>query len=206
MDIDKEYILKTECFIDNFEDIKKYLSFKSNDDCYVIQILQRKKDNSEQTKQSITKDTFIIYSLEDLNKIKEKCINIATRYNARVYINLNKKSLKRIAFGTLKCISDYIFSEDYRSVKNAYNSIACSSGVVNSSDKRWIIDIDDIDDKDSVMEILNKNNVIVHGIVKTPNGCHIITSPFNIKDIIIPKYIDIHKSNPTVLWSMVNGK
>jgi hypothetical protein len=85
---------------DNFEIIKQYLSFESSDDCYVIQIIKRNKDQdpSENHKSCSVKDVFYLYSLEDLDKIKDKCIFIAERYNARVYINLNKKSIKKLHY------------------------------------------------------------------------------------------------------------
>jgi hypothetical protein len=105
----------------------------------------------------------------------------------------------------MKHIADCIINEDYKSVRNSYNSTASSSGSSAPEYKRWIIDIDDTNDILTVEKILAENSVAcsqVLGTIKTPNGVHIITKPFNLQSVVLPKHINIHKNNPTVLWSL----
>jgi len=115
--------------------------------------------------------------------------------------------LKKIAFHTLSKISQQILNKDYTSVKNAYASV---SGLYTSElNKKWIIDIDE-KDRRFVNEVLNFINRIEQPVgekfvdlLETKNGFHLITKPFNLQEFK-QQYptIDVHKNNPTYLYSI----
>lgn len=198
--------------IDNFEQIKTLLDFPDEDTFYFAQIIMRKKDNPSTTGTNNNArliKAYYIKSVEHLEKAKDEMILLADHYNARVCINLNKRSFERTAFHTLKKITDQILNKDYKSVRRAYNS-AC--GEYSNGDKRWIIDIDTKDTSYLIPLTFELSKLRPEGnkvicTVPTKNGYHIITTPFDISGFnyifggwhTIPKP-DLHKNNPVNLY------
>lgn len=193
--------------IDNFDLIKPLLEFPDEDSFYFVQIIQRKKDGNNITGTNNTNRTIRTYritSQEKLMKLKDEMIGLANYFNARVGINLNKRSFEKTAFNTLRKMAEQMHNKDYRNVRSAYDS-AC--GLHNSStDKLWILDIDDIGRKanDFILyaerECHPEGNLFVTTL-PTKNGYHIIMRPFNTQKFS-EKFpdIDIHKNNPTNLY------
>ena len=199
--------------VDNFELIKSLISFESDDDFYMIQILKRRKENPELSSNCKLKDTFFIYSMKDMDTLKEKIINLCKIHNARAYFRINKRSLKTVALQTLRLIAEQISMGEYRASKNAY--ISCA-GKFPSGSKLWILDIDDPNEEKHVLDFIKEsetNNsmntkITVVANLKTINGVHLIVKPFNPKDYVkeftghkIPeKNVSIHKDSPTLLY------
>lgn len=195
--------------ISNFSKIRELLTFDSEDTFYHVQVMQRKKDHPHLTgnNDNRTVKTYYIKSKEQLDLEMDEMILLANYHNARVGINLNKRSFKALAFNTLKKMTDQILNEDYKAVRRAYNSV-CGS-INNDKDKKWIIDIDTKDEfflecVGSYIEecdpiIKDSSKIIV--LLETKNGFHLITSPFNVEQFK-KKYstIDIQKNNPTCLY------
>ena len=188
--------------IHNLNQIKTLLKFDSEDDFYHLQIIKRKKEHPELGSNSYIVKTYYVKSLEHLDNIFPEIINICNFHNARACINLNKRSFEKIAFHTLKKVTDCILNKDYKSVRKAYESVCGSYS--NESEHKWIIDIDDKDYDSSEMEILmyyilpEGNKVITR--IETKNGYHLITKPFNLQDFNQHYSMDIHKNNPTILY------
>lgn len=190
--------------INNLELIKSLLDFKSDDDFYFVQVIQRKKDNpgtrGSNNSARIIK-AYYIKSIEQLDKQFEEMVMLANHYNARVGINLNKRSFERLAFHTLKKITDQILNKDYKSVRKAYNSVC---GEYGTGDKFWIIDIDDKEyDSNPLIEFINIQRPIGEKVVcniPTKSGYHIITKPFDLTNYGMLFTHDLHKNNPTNLY------
>lgn len=194
----------------NFNLISELLEFNSTNDFYFLQIIKRKKENPESKSSTIIK-TYYIDSLAYFNLKKEEIIYLCKINNARAYINLNKRGFEEIGEQVLKKIVDYIISKQYKGIRDIYDS-ACgkfneddkndnykynSSNIgMESSDKRWIIDIDTLDNTiiDEVKKAINNcssnyatiekltyNNIISE--ISTINGIHLVTHPFNIKQL-----------------------
>ena len=128
-------------------------------------------------------------------------------FNARAYIGLNKRNAKKVALYALKEVTDLIINDRYEAVKNAYNTCC---GQYTTGDKTWIINIDTKEYtliEDYIKEI-NKcqsgYDVNVIGVIPTINGYHILTRPFNLKELepyqATATHIEIHKNNPTLLY------
>lgn len=195
--------------INNISQIKTLLKFDSEDDFYHLQILKRKKEHPELGSNSYVVKTYYVRSLEYLDKIFPEVINICNFHNARACINLNKRSFEKIAFHTLKKVTDCILNKDYKSVRKAYESVCGSYS--NESEHKWIIDVDN---KDGLhLYIAEKirhfepnpveSKVITY--IETKNGWHIITKPFNQMNFRIHtemngQVCEIHKNNPTILY------
>jgi hypothetical protein len=189
--------------VDNFEQIKSLLKFDDEDQFYLVQIIKRKKDNKELGSNSHIVKFYYIKSAEDLDKNKEEMVLLANFHNARVCVNLNKRSFEKTAFHTLKKITDQILNKDFKNVRKAYNSV-CGMHA-GELDKTWIIDIDEkgrcanqvLKDLDEIQPIGDK----LIAIIETKNGVHLITRPFNIQKFKewFPD-IDVHKNNPTIIY------
>ena len=195
--------------IDNFELIKSLLSFNSSDEFYMIQILQRGKDqqNAKSSSEVRVIKTYFINSFDYLDNRKEEIIKLCEIFNARAYINLNKKNFKQISMKGLELMSHLIVHEEYHKFRTLFESACGQSGACDGN-KTWIIDIDsknekiitEIEDIVNQCEPLNKKKII--NKIPTVNGYHLITTPFNkqkFKDLY-NNNIDIHDNNPTLLY------
>jgi hypothetical protein len=201
--------------VNNFKQIRELLNFRSKDDFYFLQILQRKKDFKDTQKISGTNNNsrlvkaYYIKSLDHFDFLEDEIIKLCELFNARAGINLNRRSFKKTSLQHLKKVTDQIITGDYSKAYKAYSSVA---GVHNNeSDKKWIIDLDG-EDENSFDLIYSINECIIGlqpniGESKTicrvlsKNGSHLITSPFNIADFKkqFPK-LEIHKNNPTNIF------
>lgn len=202
--------------INNFEQIKGLLDFKSEDDFYFVQVFQRKKDNPGIVKGSNNNNRLIkayyIRSLKHLEEYQQEMINLANLFNARVGINLNKRSFYKTAFNTLKKIAEQMHNKDFMNVKKAYNT---SCGIHNGTDdKIWILDIDEDMDLDIIVSFiddkcypLSQKDLFGHTeskvLAKIPSktGIHIIVKAFDLREFKVQyPTIEIHKNNPTNLY------
>jgi len=195
---------------DNFEQIEKLLIFDSEDDFYHLQILKRKKENPDIGSNSYVVRTYCIRSKENLMEKRTEITEMCNTHNARAYINLSPRSFEKMAFHTLKKISDIIMNKDYKEVRKAFESVCGTYG--NGKHKRWLIDIDWVDFEDTT-DVQTKIIPLLADLqretgveplleyIPTKNGIHIITRPFNTSTFkyLHPK-IDIHKNNPTILY------
>lgn len=192
--------------INNFEVIKSFLNFESEDDFYFLQIIKRKKENIDLHKNSVVIKSYYIDSKEHLEKIKGEIIMLCKINNARAYIHLNKRSFEKVGLFNLKNITELIISKDYKAIKNSYDSVC--GRVINDNNKKWVIDIDE-DNPLLINRIVGflktlqpydvENKLI--GTIPTKNGIHLVTSPFNLgefKDVF--KDIEVHKNSPTLLY------
>ena len=179
------------------------LEFKEGE-FYFLQILQRRKENPDLHGNSKVIKTYYIDNLEYYQNIQEEVIKLCQFFNARAYIGINRRSYKNVAMYTLKELTDLIINEQYVAVKKAYNTVC---GQYTTGDKKWIVDVD-VKDEDAVLKTIEAirncapyNDII--GIIPTINGYHIITHPFNRKQLepfMATNPLDIHKNNPTLLY------
>ena len=98
--------------IDNLELILPLLKFESEDDFYLLQILQRKKENPQLGSNSrVIKNYYISsekYLLERYSEIKTLC----QVFNARASLRLNKRSYEKVGFQTLENVANTMKNKD----------------------------------------------------------------------------------------------
>jgi hypothetical protein len=204
--------------MNNFDRIKPYLNFDSDDDFYYLQIIKRRKENPELASNARVIQTYFVTSVEYLEERMGEIKVLCDYHDARAYINLNRRSFETMAFQTLKKVADQIMNRDYYSIRRSYVSVA---GGVNSEPKKsrkWVVDVD----TKSPKEIAELINVIrycepnmghdkVLGDIPTKNGVHLISSPFNVAQFEeacrnyitlgrITEVPDIQKNSPTILY------
>ena len=192
--------------VNNFELIKKMLVFDDEDDMYFLQLLRRKKENSELGSNSSVIKTYYIKSLEYLNKKEKEIISLCDVTNSRACINLNRRSFRKLSLQTLRKLTEQILNEDYMSASTAYDSVC--GAFSNEPNKKWIIDIDDFETDVVELGEMIKSCDPEPGTHKcictipTKNGVHLITRPFRIDQFKERFKIDltIQKDNPTILY------
>lgn len=197
--------------IDNFELIKPLLKFENKGDFYFVQVLQRKKDFEPSQKRLGRNNNnrlikpYYIYSVEQLEAYKEEIIKLCELFNARAGINLNRRNNKDVAIKCLEILAIAMRKNDeFKGVSKIYSS-AC--GKESSTDKLWIVDIDNMT-YDEIFDVIYyfSSQCMPEGnklIAKIPskNGVHLITTRFDRKKFA-EKYptIEIHTNNPTNLY------
>lgn len=191
--------------VNNFKQISDLLNFRSDDDFYFLQLIQRKKEHEELGSNNRVINTYFIRSKDHLLSLEEEIKAICDVTKSRAYINLNRRSFRRISLATLKNITDHILNEDYDHIYRAYTTVCGQYKHENSP--TFIIDIDE--------ELGRKHNDMIRfiesecepigpkyvTIIPTKNGSHIIMRAFNLQKFR-EKYpdVDVHKNNPTILY------
>jgi len=188
------------------------LSFPDENAFYFLQVIKRRKDNPDLGKDMRHIADYYIYSLDQFDDLKQRIIDQCNAENGRAYFRLNRRDAKKVGMQVLKRTVDYIMSENYRAVKNAFAS--CAGEFHSDPNKTWIVDIDNVSiDTFNHSEEHNRVRKLVYDLqletgkepimnfIPTKGGIHIITRPFNLNKFKkeFPD-IDVHKDNPTILY------
>ena len=191
--------------INNFEQIKSLLKFE-DDYFYFIQIIQRKKEIPELGSNNRIIRSYMISSLEKLEKNEAEIIQMCQMFNARAYIHLNRRKWNRIALECLRHNAELIANGQHDGIKSSLETVVGRHNCEPKGEKTWIVDIDTklpqyTMQVEGDINIIEPEGLKVKSILPTKNGYHLITSPFN-SQIFKEKYpeIDIHKDNPTILY------
>ena len=194
--------------VDNFDLIKKHIYSSDSSEFYMLQIMRRTKDQrgyDGKHKQSIIK-TYFISSVEYLDSKRDEIVGLCEMFNARAYINLNKKSYKQVSLKALEILAGKIAHEEY-DIRSLFES-ACGQTGACDGQKTWIVDFDskDLDELGKIKNIIDsidpKGVSKIVETVPTRHGYHLITRPFNKKAFyeMYNNSIDIHDNNPTILY------
>lgn len=194
--------------VDNFDLIKKHIHSSDSNEFYMLQIMRRTKDQKGydgKHKQSIIKSYFIS-SVEYLDSKRDEIVGLCEMFNARAYINLNKKSYKQVSLKALEILAGKIAHEEY-DIRSLFESACGQTGACDGL-KTWIVDFDskDLDELDRIKNIIDsidpKGVSKIVETVPTRHGYHLITRPFNKKAFyeMYNEKIDIHDNNPTILY------
>jgi len=190
--------------INNFEQIKSLLRFEE-DYFYFIQIIQRKKEIPELGSNNRVIRSYMISSLEKLEKNEAEIIQMCKMFNARAYIHLNRRKWNKIALECLRHNAELIANGQHDGIKSSLETVVGRHNCEPKGEKTWIIDIDEklpqyIMQIEEFINSIEPEGLKIKSIIPTKNGYHLITKPFNTQTFKI-KYpeLDIHKDNPTVL-------
>lgn len=199
--------------VNNFDQIRSMLEFPEKTSFYFLQVLKRRKENPDLGKDMKHIADYYIYSLEQFDELKPRIIAQCDVENARAYFRINRRDAKKVAMQVLKRTVDYIMSEDYRAVKNAFAS--CAGEFNSDPDKKWIVDVDWKDVPDGMDQDYYLNKLISKvqelvaetgrddtvSTIPTKNGIHVICRPFNLQKFRDAyEAIDVHKDNMVILY------
>lgn len=114
-----------------------------------------------------------------------------------------RRSKNKVKLEMLKKITENVVWNKHP-ISWIYNS-ACGSKTY--TEKLWIVDIDSNDTKEvkSIANYIDNNTLPncnkVLLILKTLNGYHLITKPFDLQKFLsMYDHIDVHKNNPTLIY------
>ena len=192
--------------VNNFELIKPLLKFPNDDTYYHLQILRRGKDHPELPAANRMIKAYFICSLEGLDYVEDEVKKLCEFFEARAYINLTPKSIKKTTMLQIKYLAQRAYEGDFKKIWKSWNTCA---GEIKGEEPRWVVDIDDnnikwnhvMDDIDTLEPYGMDTKYITN--IPTKSGWHIITTPFNLQQFK-EKYpdIDVHKNNPTLLYCL----
>lgn len=198
--------------VDNFKEIFDMLDFSDPDTYYLVEIIKRSKDGEGKRATEII-DTIFLY--ENKNRLEEKIEKIkilCSTFKAKAYIYLNRRSFEKTAVNTLLQASKYLESKNFRAFLKLPYKVSGISPAEKKENKKWIVDVDDSDETNlnvysgMVKYCLDEDKKKVVSVLKTKNGFHIITPPFNLKifraveeDEGLSK-ITVYKESPTLLY------
>lgn len=207
--------------IDNLNLIKELLNFDNEGDFYMLYVLKRKKDQTtdKSNHQSVrTIKTYCIESIEHLEKRYDEVKQLCEIFKARAYIHVQKQNQKEVSLNMMVELAQRIQNGQHNQ-KSLFDSVV---GQLKTSEKRWIIDVDDSKVPSPMMiafieyecrpitvvkfdevgiPIGHEVGPKVEAVIPTKNGHHLITKRFDVMKFK-EKYpnIDIQKKNPTLLY------
>jgi hypothetical protein len=208
--------------IDNLKTIKPLLNFNEEGDFYMLYVFKRKKDQPEGERdnhQSVrTIKTYCVDSVEYLEKRYDEIKKLCEMFKARAYIHVQKQNHKDVSLNMLSVLAERI-RDGVSNQKGLFESVV---GQIKTKEKRWIIDLDDVEAVSPLMmafieyecnpitevkfdEVGIPNGHIsgpkIEAIIPTKSGFHLITKKFDVKKFkeVFPDIVII-KKNPTLLY------
>lgn len=192
--------------IDNLELIKQLLNFEDEGDFYMLYILKRKKDQPEGERdnhQSVrTIRSYCIKSVEQLEKRYDEIKMMCEMFKARAYIHVQKQNHKDVSLNMMVALAQRIQDGNHEQ-QNLFDSVV---GQLKTLEKRWIVDLDDVDLYGckpimDFIDTLRPEGQKSEAIIPTKSGYHLITKRFDVMEFK-KQYpnIDIQKKNPTLLF------
>ena len=167
--------------VNNIKRLRDTLKFDKFGEFYYISIMQRNKDGvkvagSHDSARRIR--TFYIFSIEEFDKITPFIMEICDKMNARAYIEMNRKNIFQCQ---LECIKRLVECVEHQTTKSRAIMDSVVAGA-SSSDKLWIIDVDDNNPIDDILKEIENRKGYYYTINPTVNGVHIITSRFDPRE------------------------
>ena len=172
-----------------------------------MQIVRRAKDHKDEKVKEGAIKTYFIRNKEQLEELMPEIILLCEHYGARAYINVSPKSFEKLQKSMLLKLASLVCEGNIQNPRRTLNSAA---GLLTLRNPVWIIDIDDISTKDSILKWLDdyfkidftlpfyntREEIYLKGIIPTKKGCHLLVRPFNLKEFNnkFPN-IDVHKNS-----------
>ena len=177
-------------------------------DFFFVQVILRNKECNVNSKGNTIKD-YHFFDKETFLSKKKEIITLCKAFNARAYFWVNPRSCKEIQYGIIKEALEALelgTHKLFKCVSKAIGKKRC-----NKYKSKWIMDFDTKDWSliNKYLEIVYKcrpDGVKVNTFIKTVNGIHVISDPFDLEqfkqNVAIAKLdnIDIHRDNPTLLY------
>ena len=193
--------------INNLELIAPLLP-KGNPEVFChMQIVCRAKDHKDEKVKEGAIKTYFIRDEEHLRRIMPEVILLCEHYGARAYINVSPKSFGKLQKLMLVKLASLVCEGNIQNPRKTLNSAA---GVLTSKNPTWIIDVDNMPVKDSILNWLDdyfkldstlpfcntREELYLRGIIPTKQGCHLLVRPFNLKEFSsnFPN-VDVHKNS-----------
>lgn len=195
--------------IDNFNIVAPWFDHPSDQgDFFFVQVIQRNKECNVNSKGNTIKD-YHFFDKEIFLSKKEEITTLCKAFNARAYFWVNPRSCKEIQYEIIREALEALELGTHKLFKCVSRAIGRKR--CNKYKSKWILDFDTKDWSiiNKYLEIVYRcrpDGVKVNTFIKTVNGIHVISDPFDLgqfkQKVAIANLdnIDIHKDNPTVLY------
>lgn len=191
--------------INNINLIKPLLNFSDEGDFYMLYILLRKKDQvtDKANHQSVrTIKSYCIESIDHLEKRYDEIKQLCELFKARAYIHVQKQNHFDVSLEMMVTLAQKI-RDGQHNQKNLFDSVV---GQLKTLEKRWVVDVDDVDlyEMKPIMDFIDSlrpEGPKIEALISTRSGYHLITKRFDVMEFK-KEYpnIDIQKKNPTLLY------
>lgn len=196
--------------IDNFSAVAPWFDNLSDQgDFFFVQVMQRNKEKNNVSSSGYVIKDYHFFDKETFLSKKEEITTLCKAFNARAYFWINPRNCKEVQYEIIREALEAIelgTHKLFKCVSKAIGKKRC-----NRYKSKWILDFDTKDWNliNKYLEIVYKcrpDGVKVNTFIKTINGIHTITDPFDLEQfkqgVAIAKLdnIDIHKDNPTILY------
>lgn len=195
--------------VDNLQRVLPFLVFRSPDDFYYLQILQRKKENPQLGSNSRVIKNYYIDSEEYLIKHYEEIKDLCKQFNARASLRLNRRSYEKVAYKAMVNMANSMGNKEFSFIKKSYDRAVGNGHAEPKGDTTWLLDWDgdfSMLDSTKVYHAINNSLPLTEkskclAYIPSKTGVHIITSPFDARGFKeqFPE-VEIHKDNPTNLY------
>lgn len=201
--------------IDNFDLIKSMIDFEEADNLFMhLQILRRGKDHLDLPAANKLIRSWLVRSAEHLASLKKEVVFLCEHYKARAYISCVPKSIEKLNRLIMRKLADNQYTGNAINPWHVFNS-AC--GELPGVEKRWVVDVDtkDTDELELIKLEIDRIWVNTHpqdwgkiresawllAKIPTLNGCHLITTPFNLQEFSnrFPD-VEVKKNGLTALY------
>jgi hypothetical protein len=190
------------------EKILSYCKFK-DDECYILLMISRKKENGEQSEASKLKNTkrYCVTTEEEVESAISEMESHSRVFNDtvfRVYISVNRRSVIKAMRAFQNKLTDLqygLINGNRECLKTVHRLGAEWKSVLANkecrSEKKFLFDIDFRNDiiediqkaNDFVDQIRNVATIIYFD--KTKNGFALVTEPFNMKSVQLPDLVEM---------------
>lgn len=174
--------------ISNLEAIKSIIEFNDNEVFYFVQVLQRKKDNPEQSNESIKRYARFVKTLDGLEIAYNDSKMFCDLYNSRAYINLCPISAKKFSKKLHLELTKRLYNDCFLDAFKLPDKVALDKDVFDKN--IWMLDVDIpmIPENSEALKELDeylssKPEIVKLGETKSPNGKHIIVKPFDFRHV-----------------------
>lgn len=202
--------------VDNFNIVRRWMKFDSDDEFFFIQVLIRSKDGhlTNENNANRTIKYYTVRSLDEFNKIEPEIKTLCKEFGARAYIHYSKRSFRQVGREMLRDITDKLLSENWQGMKSSFQH--CCGACVPKKYKTYLVDIDyDMNlSQNSHNKLVEncKDYINIHcenfadmdkiiDMIPTNSGCHLICKPFNVNKFKnwAPS-IEVKTNSPTLLY------
>ena len=159
---------------------------------------------------SIPIESFYVFSIEQYEKLEKRIIELCNMHNARAYIKMNCLDAQSVMLEQISLITQEIRKGNWKHMSKTLNSACGVCGKQDGNDKLYLIDLDGIDigsdDYNDVVSTINglQPTYVLRKVrmsVPTKNGCHLLTTGFDMNEFRKTfKSIDIHSDGITLLY------
>ena len=196
--------------IDNFNIFTPWFDNLSDQgDFFFVQVMQRNKEKNNVGSSGYVIKDYHFFDKETFLSKKEEITTLCKTFNARAYFWINPRNCKEVQYEIIREALEAIELGTHKLFKCVSRAIGRKR--CNKYKSKWILDFDTKDWNliNKYLEVIYRcrpDGVKVNTFIKTVNGIHVITDPFDLEQfkqklaIANLDNIDIHKDNPTVLY------